>query len=144
MPLWRQLYNTFWLAFFCCVLIPRWMGTYVGLPIHALLGLIMLVATHSNARRLRALPVPDRLRRISRVTAGFAIFQLIAGLALGGVMHLFPYLSIISSVLRGVHVVAGLTILAQTSSVATAYDMFEEKEFVTIPAVSAELGPTVS
>ena len=144
MPLWRKLYNTFWLAFFCCVLLPRWMGPYVGLPLHALLGLMMLVITQSNARKLALMSVPDRLKRISKVTAGFAVFQLIAGMALGGIMHWFPNLPVISSVLRGVHVVAALTILAQASSVATAYDMFEEKEFATIPAVSAESGPTVS
>ena len=72
MKLWRKLYNTFWLAFFSCVLIPRWMGPYLGLSVHALLGLIMLIVTQSNVRRLAALPVPERLKRISKVTAGFA------------------------------------------------------------------------
>ncbi len=129
MPLWRKLYNTVWLAFFCCILLPRWMGLYAGLSVHALLGLLMLVVTQSNAKRLATLPVPERLKRISKVTAAFAVFQLVAGMALGGVMHLAPSLPFVSSVLRGAHVVAALTILAQASSVATAYDMWEEKEF---------------
>ena len=136
MPLWRRLYNTVWLAFFCCVLIPRWMGAYVGLPLHAVLGAMMLVLTRSNAKRLRALSVPERLKRISKVTAGFALFQLIAGLCLGGVMHLAPKLPFVSSVLLGAHVVAALTILAQASSVATAYDIWEEKEFETAPSAN--------
>jgi hypothetical protein len=129
MQLWRRLYNTVWLAFFLCVLIPRWMGSYAGLPLHAILGLLMLILTQSNARKLAALPVPARLKRISKVTAGFAIFQIVGGLALGGVSHLAPNVPFILSALRGIHVICALTLLAQASSVATAYDMWEEKEF---------------
>ncbi len=128
MPLWRRLYNTVWLAFFCCVLIPRWMGSYVGLPVHVLLGILMLVITQKNVRSLAALPVPARLKRISKATAGFAIFQLAVGMALGGVMHLIPNVPFVAPALRGLHVVAALTILAQASSTATGYDMWEEKE----------------
>jgi hypothetical protein len=133
MELWRRLYNTFWLAFFSCVLIPRWMGSPIGLPVHVLLGILMLIITLTNAKRLGSLPVPDRLKRISRVTAGFAIFQLVAGVALGGVAHLALHLPFIFPALRGIHVVCALTILAQTSSVATGYDMWEEKEFGPVP-----------
>lgn len=129
MPLWRKLYNTVWLAFFCSVLLPRWMGISVGIPFHAILGLLLFWLTLSNMKSLGALPVPDRLKRISKVTLGFAAFQLIAGIALGAVMHFTPALPVLPSVLRGAHIVAALTILAQASSVATAYDMWEEKEF---------------
>ena len=134
MQLWKQLYITFWLAFFSCVLIPRWMDAYAGHSIHIVLGLAMLVITQSNARRLAALPVPSRLKRISKATAGFAIFQIAAGLTLGAVMLLAPGLHMVTIVLRGAHVVSALAILAQASSVATAYDMWEEKEFVSEPA----------
>jgi len=134
MELWRRLYNTVWLAFFCCVLIPRWMIPYMGLSAHVLLGLLMLVVTLGNAKRLRALPVPDRLKRISKVTAGFAMFQLIAGMALGGIRHLAPNLPVVSKALFGIHVVCALAILAQASSVATGYDMWEEKEIGSDPA----------
>jgi hypothetical protein len=130
MQLWKRLYNTVWLAFFACVLIPRWMDAYVGASIHILLGLLMLVMTQGNARRLAALPVPLRLKRISKATAGFAIFQIAVGLALGAFMHLAPGLHIVLLLLRGAHIVCALAILAQASSVATAYDMWEEKEFV--------------
>jgi len=138
MELWRRLYNTVWLAFLSCVLIPRWMGPRVGLIVHALLGLFLLIMAQTNAKRLGALPVPDRLKRISRVTAGIAIFELIAGLALGGVSHLAPHLPFALPALRGIHIVCALTILAQASSVATGYDMWEEKEFGPAPAGSKE------
>jgi hypothetical protein len=129
--LWKKLYNTVWLAFFSCVLIPRWMGSYVGFPVHVVFGVILLVRTQINVRNLAALPVPARLQRISKVTAGFAIFQLVSGLAIGGVSHLAPTVPIILPVLRGIHITSALAILAQASSVATAYDMWEEKEFKT-------------
>ena len=128
MPLWNRLYNTVWLAFFAAVLIPRWMGRYAGSAAHVLLGVALVAWTWTNARRLAALPVPGRLQRISKVTAGLAQFQLVCGLLLGGITHLFPTLPVVGPVLRGAHVVVALAILAQASSVATGYDMWEEKE----------------
>jgi hypothetical protein len=129
MRLWNRLYNTVWLSFFSCVLLPRWMGFHVGVTVHVLLGLILLIVTVTNARSLAALPVPARLKRISKVTAGFAVFQLILGFAMGAFSHLAPNLTVAIKVIYGVHIVCALAILAQTSSVATAYDMWEEKEF---------------
>jgi len=127
MPLWSRLYNTVWLAFFSCVLVPRWMGKW-GAPVHVLLGLGMLVLTVANARRLASLPVPARLQRISKVTAGIAVLQLVVGLAFGAVKHMFPDLPIVAPALNGIHVVCALAMLSQASSVATGYDMWEEKE----------------
>ena len=134
MQLWNKLYNTVWLAFFCCVLIPRWMGPKIGLTVHVLLAVLMLIVTQSNARSLAALPVPDRLKRVSKVVAAFAIFQLVCGLALGGVMHLAPNLYVVIMILKGVHIVFALAMLSQSSSIATGYDMWEEKEFGEAPA----------
>jgi hypothetical protein len=133
MPLWKKLYNTIWLAFFSCVLIPRWMGKYAGPPVHVLLGLALLLLTRSNARSMEVLPVPPRLKRISKAAAGIAVFQLVEGLVFGAVTHLFPNLPAAGPVLRGAHVVCALTILAQASSLATGYDMWEEKEFGAAP-----------
>jgi len=129
MKLWKKLYNTVWIAFFSCVLIPEWMSVNIGYPVHVLVGILLLYMTATNTSRLKSLPVPARLVRISRTTMGFAIFQLVSGMALGGVLHLAPGLPYVSSILQGVHIVCALAILAQASSVATAYDMWEEKEF---------------
>jgi hypothetical protein len=104
------------------------MGSYAGPPIHVLLGLALWIMAWTNARNLSALPVPERLKRSSRVTAGLAAFQIAGGLALGAVTHLLPDLPVAGPILRGAHVVCALAILAQASSVATAYDMWEEKE----------------
>jgi hypothetical protein len=93
MQLWQKLYSTVWLAFFSCVLIPGWMGSIAGWPVHALLGLAMLIMTWTNARRLDALPVPSRLKSIGKTAKGFAVFQIVGGLALGAVVHLVPNLA---------------------------------------------------
>jgi hypothetical protein len=129
MQLWKRLYGTVWLAFFSCVIIPRWTGSKSGLSVHVLLGLAMLVITKRNARVLQTLPVPARLKRISKATVGFAVFQIICGLAFRAVMHFLPNLPAAAPALRVAHVISALAILAQASSVATAYDMWEEKEF---------------
>ena len=129
MRLWKQLYNTVWLAFFACVLVPRWMGAGIGFPVHVLLGLLLLYMAVKNANRLNALQVPDRLKRISKATRAIAIFQLVSGLALGALHQLAPELPFVPAALHGLHIVCALTILAQSSSVATAYDMWEEKEY---------------
>ena len=130
MKLWQRLYGTVWLAFFSCVVIPRWTDSKIGLWAHVVLGLAMLVITQSNARSLQSLPVPGRLKRISRAAAGFAIFQVVCGLVFGKVANLLPAAI---PALRIAHIVCALAILAQTSSLATAYDMWEEKEFQETP-----------
>jgi len=129
MPLWNRLYNTIWLALFSCVMVPRWMGTSWGVAVHALLGLGLAALTVANARTLKALPVPPRLQRISKVTAGIALAQAVLGMALGAVNHLAPGVPVVGTVILCAHVVFALAILSQSSSVATGYDMWEEKEF---------------
>ena len=101
MQLWKKLYLTVWLAFFSCVLISRWMGPLVGWPIHALLGLGLLAATWTNARQLTGLPVPSRLKRISKTAAGFAVFQLISGSSLSAIAHLASNLTIAHTTAAG-------------------------------------------
>jgi hypothetical protein len=129
MPLWRKLYNTIWFAFFSCVLIPRWIGWPIGLPLHVLFGLILLIAVLVNERSLAALHVPARLKRISKVTIGMVIFQIVIGLAIGTIIRLAPSHSTVLAILRGCHILIALGILSHTSSLATGYDMWEEKEF---------------
>lgn len=148
MPFWSRLYNTVWLVFFTCVMIPRWMTgdaaaaehSIVGLGIprwlamgfgpavHLLLGLGVVLLTRANAQRLASMPVPARLQRVSKVSANLAVFMAVCGVALGAVTHVAPNLPVVGAALRALHVVCALAILAQVSSVATGHDMWEEKE----------------
>jgi len=127
--LWQRLYSAIWLAFFCCALVPATLGAIIGPPVHALLGLAMLAIAATNAAALAKLPVPARLQRVSKTSAGLSGLQLVLGVALGAVTHFIPEVKIAASVLSGAHLVVGLAILAQSASVATGYDMWEEKEF---------------
>lgn len=130
MELWKRLYGTVWLAFFSCVIIPRWAGSRAGLLVHIVLGLAIFVIAWQNSRILRPLPVPNRLKRIGKTILGFAVFQLVFGLAFGALMGILPSgQGFLVSASRLAHVVCALAILAQASSLATAYDMWEEKEF---------------
>jgi hypothetical protein len=84
--------------------------------------------------------VPARLKRISAATARIAIAQAVLGLALGGLDHLaLP--PIVRTLAAAFHLVMALTILAQASSTATAYDMWEEHEFGEGPAPTAAEKP---
>jgi hypothetical protein len=133
MKLWSRLYATIWVAFFSCLPLPRLPVPWAGVALHAALGAALLAMALGNARRLATLRVPPRLQRVSRATAGFAVFQLACGLALGAAVHHLPDLPLVASALRVAHLVAGLTILAQASSVATAYDMWEDREYEAFP-----------
>lgn len=128
MELWQRLYNVIWLSFFECLLIRRWFDHWIVVVLHVLLGVAVLALTQANARALARKAVPERLRRISAATARIAIAQAVLGLALGGLEHLdLP--PIVLTLVAAFHLVLALTILAQASSTATAYDMWEEKEF---------------
>jgi hypothetical protein len=105
------------------------MGPFPGFPIHSLLGVVMLLAAQSNSRKLQTLEVPARLKRISKVIAAFSLFQLVLGARLGVIAHFAPAMAMVSAILKSMHVVIALAMLAQSASIATAYDMWEEKEF---------------
>lgn len=129
MALWQRLYNTIWLCFLEFILLPRWFDTWVMVVLHVLVGAGILALTQLNARELAKKPVPDRLKRISRTTAGLAIAQAVLGLAMGALEHSGLDLpAIVTGIVDAFHVVVALTMLAQASSTATGYDMWEEKE----------------
>jgi hypothetical protein len=132
MQLWQRLYAMVWLAFFEFVLIPRWLGDW-AVPAHAVLGALMLALALANARALAALPVPARLKRVSRVTANLVIGQAVLGAGLGVML----YTGLLSRAYNWIdipHLVLACAVLAQAGSVATSYDMWEEKECGTADA----------
>jgi uncharacterized membrane protein len=94
-----------------------------------LIGVVLLLAAQANSRKLQALGVPERLKRISKVIAVFSLFQLVLGAALGVLAHFAPTMVVVSTIVKSMHVVIALAMLAQSASVATGYDMWEEKEF---------------
>jgi len=135
--LWQRLYAVIWLAFFECLLVQRWFSTWVIIILHVALGVAILALTQVNAAELAKKAVPDRLKRISRATANIAIAQAVLGAGVGGLMH-FSLPSWVRTLAAGIHLALALTILAQASSTATSYDMWEEKELGTPPTPESE------
>lgn len=130
MELWSKLYLLIWLAFLEFLLvyvdIP---GLEIQTPIHIVIGFVIIVLTIINLRGLKAVTSPDRLVRITSTTAGLAVVMAILGMSLSLELGLA-----MESGVRFVHLVMALAIITQASSVATAYDMWEEKEFENVPA----------
>ena len=94
------------------------------LYLHFIVGLGVLLLAVMNYRALMRTSAPNRVKRISKVIPGMAAFDGLLGIPLyvftDGTLHL---------VINVLHLVVALAIISQASSAATAYDMWEEKEF---------------
>ena len=140
MESWKAMYLIIWVAFFEIVFVlfsP--LGDTVNLAVHIVVALAVLGLAFVIYRDVGRTACPDRIKRITRTTWYLAIFQGILGLALAlGVM--LSWGSVYKGVVGFVHVATALAIITQASSSATAYDMWEEKEFEA-PAVPST-GPS--
>ncbi len=132
MNIWKQLYAMVWLAFLQIVLIT--VGMYVpDIKIyvvygHTFLGLVILGLAHYNGTQIKRTEAPSRLKRIVKSTAALATLQIIFGIILFlNAIHIIgiPFIGVVAFF----HIVTALAIITQASSVATAYDMWEEKEY---------------
>jgi hypothetical protein len=119
-----------WLAFLQIVLaivnIPGF-KTYLVYG-HAILGLIILGLAHYNNAQMKKTEAPKRLKRIAKSTATLATIQPILGIVI--LLNLMLTIAIpMVWVITFLHLVIALAIITQASSVATAYDMWEEREY---------------
>ena len=129
MTIWKQLYALVWLAFLQIIIgvvnIPS------SIPIliygHAVLGLVILGLAHYNNAQIKETEAPSRLKRITKSTAILATIQVLLGIIIFVSTMIFriPFAWVISLL----HLMIALAIITQASSVATAYDMWEEKEY---------------
>jgi len=123
LKLWARLYLLIWFAFaqFLVTAFSEMLGVRY---LHFIIGLAVLILAIMNYRSLKGTSAPDRLKRISRTIPGMAGFDGLLGIPLlvftEGTVHWTINL---------LHLVVSLAIITQASSVATAYDMWEEKEF---------------
>ncbi len=134
MALWNQLYGMVWLVFSQIIVIlvldilaP---GSNYVIGLHVIIGLAVLGLAHYNNMKMKATEAPARLKRIVTSTATLATAQVVLGIILYLVN--FTYASLGSGVQAFVaflHVAMALAIITQASSVATAYDMWEEHEY---------------
>jgi heme A synthase len=128
MKIWRQLYLIVWLAFLqiIVILLPGFGTSLVDL--HVLIGLAILALAHYDYAQLKRTEAPNRLKRIAKSTAILATFQIILGIILYANVRLNVSIPLVDIIVF-VHLVIALAIITQASSVATAYDMWEEHEF---------------
>jgi hypothetical protein len=131
MRLWGALYGLVWL-----VLGEFLLGTWPNAPLavgylHIVLGLGVVLLTYENFVGLRRTRVPDRVKRIARVTFAFSIVMVATGgLLEGGVGAGVSLLGAsVYQALLAFHVVIALATITQAAAVAIAYDMWEDHEF---------------
>ncbi|HYA57700.1 MAG TPA: hypothetical protein VEH57_04450 [Thermoplasmata archaeon] len=132
MKLWATLYGMVWLVFLQLLITmdprpPSWF-----IYIHAPLGLAIILLAYANYRQARATEAPARIKRTVRATLALSILMAFLGVLL------WANLGTSWSILLGysfwdlVHIFHGvnaLAIIAQAAAAASAYDMWEEKEF---------------
>ena len=123
LKLWGRLYLLIWLAFiqFFVTVFSEIFGV---IYVHSVVGIAVVVLAVMNYRELVKTSAPDRVKRISKV------IPVMAGL--NGVLGIFLYVFTDGTVHWAttiLHLAISLAIIAQASSTATAYDMWEEKEF---------------
>jgi len=118
-----------WLAFLEFILVWAPVAGFV-LPLyaHVALGIIIFGLAYSNSSKLSRTQCPARIRRIVKATVALSVFEGLLGILLyaGKTMSL-P--DLVMSAASFLHLGAALAIVTQAASTATAYDMWEEKEF---------------
>ncbi len=132
MSIWKQLYATVWIAFLQIVLLAVPHYTTYLVEGHTFLGLLMLALAHYNNAQIKKTEAPKRLKRIVKATAVLATIQPILGVILFLNIRFqvgVPLIEVVSFL----HLIIALAIITQASSVATAYDMWEEHEYAPSP-----------
>lgn len=135
MKTWAMMYAIIWVAFIeILIVIFPVIGTFLTYDLHFVVGVIVLWLAYLIFARVKTTSCPGRIKRITKATLGFAVFQALLGVALyialavntGGILVDFA---------NFLHVAVALAIITQASSSATAFDMWEEKEFTPTPEV---------
>jgi cytochrome b561 len=127
------MYAIIWVAFIqiLIVLFPV-IETFPTYDLHLVVGVVVLGLAYLIFVRVKATSCPDRIKRITKATFGFAIFQVFLGVALYGALSANVD-GILIDFINFLHAAVALTIITQAASSATAFDMWEEKEFMPAP-----------
>lgn len=130
MKTWTVMYALIWVAFLqiLVILFPV-LGKNTTYYLHGAIGLVVVgIAIYAYSLVKRTL-CPNRIKRISKTTAVLGVAQGILGLALfAGIMMNLG--STFQNIIVFLHVVNALAIITQAASSATAFDMWEDKEFL--------------
>ncbi|MDG6898384.1 MAG: hypothetical protein JRN24_01465 [Nitrososphaerota archaeon] len=136
MKTWHLTYSLVWVAFFDILLgLFSPSGNPLIIPVHAVVGLLIVGLAFDIQRRVGRSECPPRIKRITRTTWYLALLQLILGALLAGASSI-SLGGIAMTLIILIHAANALAIVTQASSSATAFDMWEEKEFAPITPAS--------
>lgn len=132
MKAWRGLYAMVWLVLLELLVAidprpPPW-----SIYVHAGLGVLIILLAAANYGQVRATCAPGRTKRTVRATLALSVLMAPLGIFLWADIgtHWSVFLGYsVWDLVDVFHVVNALAILAQAASAATAFDMWEEKEF---------------
>jgi len=123
------MYLLIWVAFLEIIIAlftPE--GYQTSLVLHEVVGVATVLLSYYVFLRVKRTACPQRIKLITRTMAYLAIASGVLGIVLD-----LPARSIVSIPLQEpiqfVHVALAIAIITQASASATAYDMWEEKEF---------------
>lgn len=137
MKTWALMYALIWVAFIeiMIVMFPV-LGTFPTYDLHLVVGVVVLAMAYAVYVGVKAAPCPDRIKRITKTTFGLGIFQAVLGIVLYGALYSGAGPGgLWITVINFFHVAVAIAMITQASSSATAFDMWEEKEFQATPSV---------
>ena len=131
MPLWSRLYGMVWLSFFAFLTILPPLSPALPALVHMLIGVAVIALAAANRSALGATAAPARLKRVARATLNMSIAAAVIGILLF-VVRLYFWNDLVGGLFQLAHLAVAAAILTQAASVATAYDMWEEREFLPV------------
>jgi len=126
--IWASFAQIFLIVFLLSVVPSSGFWYDFTIDLHIAVGIAVIFLAVESFRLVKETRCPDRIKRISKTTAILGGVQGLLGVILFVLMHFNVSMTIQNFVLL-LHVVNALAIIAQASSSATAFDMWEEKEF---------------
>ena len=123
------MYLLVWITFLqIIIIIFPVLGLTPTYYLHTFVGLILVGVAMASYSLVRKSACPDRIKRVSKTTAILAVIQGLLGIVLlaGIILH---FGTVFQDIILFIHVVNALAIITQASSSATAFDMWEQKEF---------------
>jgi hypothetical protein len=128
------MYAVIWIALFQILFILFSPFEYsVNVAVHGIIGVGIFGLAFQISREVARSSCPDRIKRITRATRNLAVLQGVLGIALA-LGNALSWGSLYATLVGLLHVANALAIITQASSSATAYDMWEEREFQTASA----------
>jgi hypothetical protein len=129
MKVWAIMYSVIWVSFVeILFVIFTPLSDDVTLEVHVPLGILVFALAFYVSRKVARTSCPERIKRITKTTTSLAVLQGVLGIALA-LAVVYKVGDVYVNAIDFLHIANSLAIITQASSSATAFDMWEEKEF---------------